>query len=154
MEPSEKDEMRGKIAELTAQIERIQVAYAENAAPEEAAPSEGPREALPVLPPAPAPPAPPFVRVQSQAESVRAFIAVFVVIFGLGAIVFAWLTMGIDDALGLAAILLGIIASVVGYYFGQRGATRAQMQTEYAMQGWQTSEARTRQLEDWVRWRR
>ncbi len=154
MEPSEKDEMRSKIAELTAQIERVQKAYAENAAPEGAAPSEGPREALPVLPPAPAPPAPPFVRVQSQAESVRTFIAVFVVFFGLGAIVFAWLTMGIDDAQGLAAILLGIIATVVGYYFGQRGATRAQMQAAYAMQGWQASEARTRQLEDWVRWRR
>ncbi len=154
MEPSEKDEMRGKIAELTAQIERIQKAYAENATPEEAVPSEGPREALPVLPPAPAPPAPPFVRVQSQAESVRTFIAVFVVFFGLGAIVFAWLTMGIDDAQGLAAILLGIIATVVGFYFGQRGATQAQMQAAYAMQGWQTSEARARQLEDWVRWRR
>ncbi len=154
MEPSEKDELRGRIAELTAQIERIQKAYLENAAPEEAAPPARPREALPKLPPAPPPPAPPFIRVQSQAESVRAFIAVFVVFFGLGAIVFAWLTMGIDDAQGLAAILLGIIASVVGFYFGQRGATRAQMQAAYAMQGWQTSEARARQLEDWVQWRR
>ena len=79
---------------------------------------------------------------------------VFVVFFGLGAIVFAWLTMGIDDAQRLAAILLGIIATVVGFYFGQRGSTRAQMQAAYAMQGWQASEARARQLEDWVQWRR
>ncbi len=77
MKPNEQDEVRGKIAELTAQIERIQKAYVGNASPEEAAPPEGPREASPMLPPAPAPPAPPFVRVQSQAESVRAFIAVF-----------------------------------------------------------------------------
>ena len=154
MEPSEKDELRGKIAELTAQIERIQEAYMGKTAPEETAPPEGPREALPMLPPAPAPPAPPFIRVHSQAESVRALIAVFVVFFGLGAIVFAWLTMGIDDAQRLAAILLGVIATVVGYYFGQRGATQAQMQAAYAMHGWQTSEARARQLEDWIQWRR
>ncbi len=62
--------------------------------------------------------------------------------------------MGIDDAQRLAAILLGVIATVVGFYFGQRGATRAQIQVAYAMQGWQTSEARARQLEDWVLWHR
>ncbi len=153
MEPGEKEELRGKIAELTAQIERIQKAYEGSATPEEAEAPE-PREALPKLPPAPAPPAPPFVRVHSQTESVRAFIAVFVVFFGMGAIVLAWLTMGSDDAQRLAAILLGLIATVVGFYFGQRGATWAQMQAAYAMQGWQTSEARARQLEDWVQRRR
>ncbi len=148
------DDVEGTIANLLAQIERIRETYGGGAAPKQTAPPEKPRETPPPLPPAPPPLAAPFVRVQSQAESVRAFIAVFVVFFGLGAIVFAWLTMGIDDAQRLAAILLGVIATVVGFYFGQRGATRAQIQVAYAMQGWQTSEARARQLEDWVLWHR
>ena len=154
MAPKDDDDVEGTIASLLAQIERIRETYGGVAAPKQTAPPEKARETLPKLPPAPAPPAAPFIRVQSQAESVRAFIAVFVVFFGLGAIVFAWLTMGIDDAQRLAAILLGVIATVVGFYFGQRGSTRAQMQVAYAMQGWQTSEARARQLEDWVQWRR
>ncbi len=154
MAPKDDDDVEGTIANLLAQIERIRETYGGVAAPKQTAPPEKPRETLPKLPPPPAPLAAPFIRVQSQAESVRAFIAVFVVFFGLGAIVFAWLTMGIDDAQRLAAILLGIIATVVGFYFGQRGSTRAQMQAAYAMQGWQASEARARQLEDWVQWRR
>jgi hypothetical protein len=151
MTSEEKDDVEGTIANLMAQIERIRETYAGEAAPREPAPPKKPPVRTPAPPPAPAPPVTPPLAVPTQAESVRAFIAVFVVFFGLGAIVFAWLTMGIDDAQRLAAILLGVIATVVGYYFGQRGTTRAQMQAGYAMNGWQAADARVRQLEDWMR---
>ncbi|MEE9163450.1 MAG: hypothetical protein V3U17_01460 [Thermoplasmata archaeon] len=151
MNPSDRDEVRRGIADVTAQLERIREAV-EEAASEETVPTERPPG--PSLAPPPPPPATqggPALYVRSQGESVRAFIAIFVVSFGLGAIVFAWYTAGIDDAQRLAAILLGLIATVVGFYFGQRGATRAQTQATFAMRGWQSAEARARQLEDWIR---
>ena len=151
MDPSDRDEVQRGIADLTAQLERIREAV-EETTNEETALTEGPPG--PSLAPPPPPPATqggPVLHVRSQGESVRAFIAIFVVSFGLGAIVFAWYTVGIDDAERLAAILLGVIATVVGFYFGQRGATRAQTQATFAMRGWQSAEARARQLEDWIR---
>jgi hypothetical protein len=49
-----------------------------------------------------------------------------VVLFGLIAIVVGWFALGISEAERAAAILLGVIGTVLGYYFGQRGTTRAQ----------------------------
>ncbi|MFQ5908662.1 MAG: hypothetical protein ACE5JE_07555 [Thermoplasmata archaeon] len=149
MNPSDMDSVKRTVADLTAQLKRIQEAV-EEGAKEEAAPAGAPEPSLP-LPPPRAPRGGPVLNVQSQGESVRAFIAIFVVSFGLGAIVFAWFWVGIDDAVRLAAILLGVIASVIGFYFGQRGATRAQTQATFAMRGWQSAEARARELEDWIR---
>lgn len=150
MAPKEADEMEGALADLMARIERIRETYIGSAAPRSAG-YEKPSVTAPSPPPAPAPPSTPPVGVPSQAESVRAAIAIFVVFFGLGAIGLAWLIVGIDDAQRLGAILLGLIATVVGYYFGQRGTTRAQTQVAQAMSGWQAADTRARQLEDWIR---
>lgn len=153
MNPSDRDEVQRKIDDLTVKLERIREAVEEDANEETAPAASPPRPSL-APPPPPATQGGPVLRVRSEGESVRAFIAVFVVSFGLGAIVFAWYTEGIGDAVQLAVILLGVIATVVGFYFGQRGATRAQTQATFAMRGWQAAEARARQLEDWVQWRR
>lgn len=161
MSPGEKDELRQQLDDLTAQLGRIREEYFEEPSedgsepaeepPAEPPPAEEPPEAPAAPPPRPVPPVVPAAMARSQAESVRAAVAIFVVFFGLGAIVFAWFTMGIDDAQRLAAILLGVIATVVGYYFGQRGATRAQNQAAYAMRAWHSAEERVRELEDWAR---
>ncbi len=65
-------------------------------------------------------------RWPSGAEQVREWLALFVVLFGLTAIVVGWFALGISETERAAAILLGVIGTVLGYYFGQRGTTRAQ----------------------------
>lgn len=148
MDQSERDEVRRTVASLTAQLERITKAV-EKSASEKMAPAGGPPRPS-RAPPPPAAQGGPFLSVRSQGESVRAFVVIFAVTFGLGAIVFAWFWMGIEDAVRLAAVLMGIVASVVGFYFGQRGASRTQTQATFAMRGWQSAEARSRELEDWI----
>ena len=65
--------------------------------------------------------------LSSQAEWVRSGIAVFVVVFAFAIIGYAWGLRGISDAKELSAIFLGMVGIVMGYYFGSKGVSKAQV---------------------------
>lgn len=122
------------IDELMARLSRLRARFLSQAAPPAEAPEPegGPavRKAAPAAPAAPSPVRPlakaPLFRWPNGTERVRAWLALFVVLFGLSAIVVGWFALGIAQTERAAAILLGVIGTVLGFYFGQRGTTRAQ----------------------------
>ena len=77
----------------------------------------------------------------SLPEYVRSGLAAFVVVFGFVLIAYAWSSRGISDSKELAAIFLGVIGIVMGYYFGRQGVERAQ-----EIAALQTQEKRLTQL--------
>lgn len=128
-------EVQRMIDELMARLRRLRERFlGEAVAPEAAREPEPP---LAVRAPAPPPrPTPPSSwarpRWPNGAERVREWLALFVVLFGLTAIVVGWFALGISETERAAAILLGVIGTVLGFYFGQRGTTRAQDLAEEA----------------------
>lgn len=67
-----------------------------------------------------------------SAESTRAILAILLVGGGLLLVGLAWLVRGAADAKDLAAILVGLMGSVSGYYFGARGEEKAQDEARLA----------------------
>ena len=65
-------------------------------------------------------------------DKVRAFLALYIVVGGLFIIGLGWVYYGIDETERMAAILLGIIGTVTGYYFGKQGVDQAQEMTNIA----------------------
>ncbi len=66
------------------------------------------------------------------AELVRSFLAVFIVILGLLAIVLAYGFRSLGDAERLATLFSGFIGIVLGYYFGRLGVDRAESRASQA----------------------
>lgn len=140
MDEGSREEVQRMIDELMGRLSRIR----ERFLGQPARPAEPPQPVRAPAAPAPPPeaPSPPLrgpaswtrPRWPSGAEQVREWLALFVVLFGLTAIVVGWFALGISETERAAAMLLGIIGTVLGYYFGQRGTTRAQDLAEAAIQ--------------------
>ncbi len=140
MDEDSREEVQQMIDELMARLNRIRERFLGRPArpTEPPQPVRAPAASAPpteaTSPPLRGPPLWTQPRRPSGAERVREWLALFVVLFGLTAIVVGWFALGISETERAAAILLGIIGTVLGYYFGQRGTTRAQDLAETAIQ--------------------
>lgn len=76
-------------------------------------------------------------------DKVRASLAIFIVYVGMGSILAVWAIQGAEDGERLAAVLLGVIGSVTGYYFGKQGLDKAQDQADRASAEKKKIETRT-----------
>lgn len=148
-----RDDVRRLIDDLMARLTRLRERYGqgeeEKAAPKPPARPKVPAAVAPPAAPSPAPIPPaglPRPRRPSWAEFVRAYMGLFVVTLTLSTLVLGWFVLGIDETERAAAILLGVLGSVIGYYFGQRGTTRAQDLAEEATR--RALETRTELLEN------